>query len=79
MGPTDEVTPRRYQIADSRAYALDVIGAMTDSVPDAMFMKGRDGRYLFCNAAGAVFLGKPLKEIVGATDLELFEIGRAHV
>ncbi|MBL8816247.1 MAG: PAS domain S-box protein [Planctomyces sp.] len=63
---------REYLISESQTSVQDIIGAITGSIPDAMFLKGRDGRYRFCNAAGAEYLGKSLKEIIGATDDELF-------
>ena len=49
-----------------------VLRAVTEGTSDAVFMKDLDGRYLMINAAGAEFLGKPVDEIVGRDDTEVF-------
>jgi len=39
---------------------------------DAIFVKDRLGRYALCNEATARFVGKPVSQIIGRTDAELF-------
>ncbi|HEY6973842.1 MAG TPA: PAS domain S-box protein, partial [Nitrospiraceae bacterium] len=49
-----------------------LLRAVIDTATDAIFMKDTKGRYQLINAAGARTIGKPVEEIVGKTDLELF-------
>ncbi|HSO73978.1 MAG TPA: PAS domain S-box protein, partial [Blastocatellia bacterium] len=51
--------------------------AIVEGSPDAVCVKDRQGRYQMINSAGASFIGKPVEEIIGRTDAELFrhEIG----
>ena len=58
--PGDQVTP-------------DLLRVLLDNSSDAMFAKDRSGRYLFCNAAGVRFIGKPLDQIIGFEDRDLFD------
>ncbi|MFO1041254.1 MAG: PAS domain S-box protein [Planctomycetaceae bacterium] len=51
----------------------DLLRALLDKSSDAMFVKDCSGRYVFCNAAGVRFIGKPLDQILGHDDRELFE------
>ena len=46
---------------------------LIDSIPDFIFYKGLDGRYLGCNKATAEFFEMSEEEIVGKTDYDLFE------
>ena len=45
--------------------------ALMDAIPCPVFYKGRDGRYLGCNAAFAEYLGRPKEQIVGATTYDV--------
>jgi PAS domain S-box-containing protein len=49
-----------------------LLRGLIDSIPDHIFYKDREGRYLGCNAAFEKFVGRPEKEIVGLTFSELF-------
>jgi len=51
---------------------LELLSAVASAVPDAMFVKDLTGKYLFCNAAGARFLGQPLEMILNHDDVSLF-------
>ena len=46
--------------------------AIINSIPDIIFYKDIDGIYRGGNQAWAELLGKPLDELIGKTDLELF-------
>ncbi len=46
--------------------------AIFDALPSAVFVKDLQGRYLFCNQQAELAAGKPLQEILGKTDRELF-------
>ncbi len=49
-----------------------VFDALIDSIPNAVYYKAPDGRYIGCNKGYERLLGRPKNEIVGATDFELF-------
>jgi PAS domain S-box-containing protein len=46
--------------------------ALVDGTHDAVFVKDSEGRYLFCNATTARMFGRPITELIGRTDHELF-------
>src|SRR5262245_11745630 len=50
----------------------DILQAVIEATPDAIFVKDLDGRYVLVNEAMARFLGRPAAEIVGKRDLELY-------
>ena len=52
--------------------SFEILQAVIDATPDAIFVKDLDGRYLLVNAAMARFLGKPPDAIVGRNDYELY-------
>jgi two-component system NtrC family sensor kinase len=56
-----------------------LLRAMWEEASDAMYVKDVRGRYLMMNAAAARVIGKPISEIIGKDDSELFspETGRA--
>ena len=51
--------------------SLEILQAVIDATPDAIFVKDLDGCYVIVNEAAAKFLGKSPDEIVGKNDLEL--------
>jgi PAS domain S-box-containing protein len=53
--------------------ALDLLRAVADGTTDAVFVKDRDGKYLLFNEAAARFVGKPVAEVLGKDDTELFD------
>ncbi len=55
-----------------------VIRAIIESTPDAIFMKNLDGRYVIANSATGDIIGKPLNEIIGKTDAEIFPLDTAE-
>lgn len=54
------------------ANAMVNTAAIINSIPDIIFYKDIDGVYRGGNQAWADLLGKPLDELIGKTDLELF-------
>jgi PAS domain S-box-containing protein len=52
--------------------SLEILQAVIDATPDAIFVKDLDGCYVIVNEAAARFLGKSPDEIVGKKDLELY-------
>jgi PAS domain S-box-containing protein len=52
--------------------ASDILLAVIDATPDAIFVKDLDGRYVVANEAAARFLGRTPAEVVGKNDFELY-------
>ena len=46
--------------------------AVLEVITDAVYVKDTQGRYLMMNTAGARLLGKPVDEVIGKNDAELF-------
>ena len=49
-----------------------LLNALLDSLPDLVFFKDTQGRYLGCNPPFAALVGRTREEIVGKTDFDLF-------
>ena len=56
-------------LRDSHAF----LDAVLEGIPDAVFVKDRQGRYVMVNSACARFVGTSPKDMVGRTDHDLFE------
>jgi PAS domain S-box-containing protein len=52
--------------------ASDILQAVIDATPDAIFVKDLEGRYVLVNQAAARFVGRTPAEVVGKHDLELY-------
>src|SRR4051812_17656660 len=50
----------------------DILHAVIEATPDAIFVKDLDGRYVLVNRAAARFIGMSSEDIVGKHDLELY-------
>lgn len=50
-----------------------------DSLPDPIWLKRLDGIYINCNRAFSQFLGKPVTDIVGKKETELFNTEQAVI
>jgi PAS domain S-box-containing protein len=53
-------------------YSFDILQAVIEATPDAIFVKDLEGRYVLVNLAMAKFLGRRPEDIVGKRDLELY-------
>ena len=51
----------------------DILEAVIQATPDAIFVKDLDGRYVLVNEAVARFIGKSPDQIIGRHDLELYD------
>lgn len=58
--------------ADSPAEQLEIVTTAMNSIPDIIFYKDTDGVYRGGNSAWAALAGKPLSELIGKTDFDLF-------
>src|SRR5262245_38535777 len=52
--------------------SYDILSAVIDATPDAIFVKDLNGCYVVVNAAFARFIGKSLADIVGKNEFELY-------
>src|SRR4051812_36936795 len=52
--------------------SFDILQAVIEATPDAIFVKDLDGRYVLVNEAFARFIGKSQSDIVGRNDFELY-------
>src|SRR5437764_13271059 len=52
--------------------SFQILQAVMEATPDAIFVKDLEGRYVLVNGAAARFLGKSPEEIIGKHDLELY-------
>jgi PAS domain S-box-containing protein len=68
LATTTQLSPA----ADNVAGQLETLTSAMNSIPDIIFYKDTDGVYRGGNTAWAALLGKPLDQLVGKTDLDLF-------
>jgi PAS domain S-box-containing protein len=52
--------------------ASDILLAVIDATPDAIFVKDLEGRYVLVNRAAARFVGRTPEEVIGRHDFELY-------
>jgi PAS domain-containing protein len=50
---------------------LELLRALVDTVPDPLFCKDREGRFLLTNQANAATFGLRPEDFIGKTDAEL--------
>jgi PAS domain S-box-containing protein len=58
--------------SDRLARTQGLLRGVVEGTTDSVFVKDLQGRYLMMNRAGAEFRGRPVDEIVGRTDAELY-------
>lgn len=58
--------------------AQSLLLAITESTPDAIYIKDTQGRYVFVNAAACRIVGKSKEEVLGKDDRALFPAQEAH-
>ncbi|MFZ1612796.1 MAG: ATP-binding protein [Holophaga sp.] len=49
-----------------------LLRAITSAIPDPVFLKGRDGRWIFANPATLKVIGKTMADVIGKTDVEIY-------
>lgn len=69
----------KYKILQEAKQKLDLIHTMIVASPDAIFIKNRQGRYVFVNPEAACIVGQPEENIIGrdASDIFLPEVEQA--
>jgi PAS domain S-box-containing protein len=70
-GSAEDITARR-EAEDALRRNYNLLHAVIDNTPDAIFVKDLQGRYLMVNAADASLLGRAPDQILGQTDQDLF-------
>ena len=77
--PTSKPAQNHSQSAQDPAKQLAAITTLMDSIPDIIFYKDLDGVYRGGNKAFTQLTGKPLDQLLGKTDLDLFpgELGKS--
>jgi diguanylate cyclase (GGDEF)-like protein/PAS domain S-box-containing protein len=63
---------RRAAAEEALRHSLSTQRAVVESTPDAVWVKGKDGRFLLANSAFATLVGKSEEAIVGRSEAELF-------
>ncbi|MBC7781687.1 MAG: PAS domain-containing protein, partial [Proteobacteria bacterium] len=62
----------RKRAEEAMRRSTELLHAVANGTPDAVFVKGRHGGYLMCNAATARFIGRPAEQVIGRDDSVLF-------
>jgi two-component system cell cycle sensor histidine kinase/response regulator CckA len=63
----------RIQAEQELRTTAGLLQAVADGTSDAIFVKDLQGKYLFFNQGAARFVGKPISEVIGRDDTEVFE------
>eukprot|EP00456_Euglypha_rotunda_P078086 TRINITY_DN744_c1_g1_i9.p1 TRINITY_DN744_c1_g1~~TRINITY_DN744_c1_g1_i9.p1 ORF type:complete len:1041 (-),score=228.48 TRINITY_DN744_c1_g1_i9:1653-4775(-) len=71
LGMLVDITQRKRAEAEMQR-TNDLLQAIAQWTPDAVFVKDRAGRYLLFNPAASRFVGRPVEEVLGRDDTELF-------
>jgi len=69
---TTSLAQNKEQSAQDPAKQLTAVTTLMDSIPDIIFYKDLDGVYRGGNKAWARLAGKPLDQLIGKTDRDLF-------
>ena len=69
---SDTNLSERLRAETARQQRYRLLGTLMDTLPDPVFYKDIEGRYLGCNKAYEEFAGRPKEEILGRTASELF-------
>jgi two-component system, cell cycle sensor histidine kinase and response regulator CckA len=66
-----DVTEKQRAAAEA-ARTAELLQAVANGTPDAVFIKDRSGKYLLFNEAAVRHVGKPVKEVLGKDDTAIF-------
>ncbi len=71
IGTCHDITEQRKTEAEIQR-KTDLLRAVADGVPEAVFVKDREGRYLLFNEGAARLVGRSVEEVLGKDDTFLF-------
>jgi two-component system, cell cycle sensor histidine kinase and response regulator CckA len=63
----------------SMSQTLTLLRGVADGIDEAVYVKDRDGKYLFFNEAASRCVGKPVSDVLGRTDEEIFDAAGAAI
>lgn len=72
LGVAEDVTNRK-EAEEALAQERSRLRCLIDSIPDLIFFKDIDGRYLGCNKAFERYVGRNKAQIIGQTDYDLVD------
>ncbi len=77
IGWAMDITERK-RTEEALQESYNLLRAVIETIPDHVFVKDRQGRFVMLNSNVARFLGKPMEEVIGKSDAELWppEIAR---
>lgn len=78
LGTCRDITEQKLAEVEIRK-AANLLQAVTDSTPDAIFVKDLQGRYLLFNEGAAQLVGKASKDVIGQDDTFVFGPESARV
>ena len=67
-----EALARAHQATAAAQGSEALLRAFSDAIPDPIFVKGRDGRWIFVNPALLEVVGRHADEVLGKTDREIY-------
>jgi len=65
-----------FELAENRRLLTQergILKGLIDSIPDLIFYKSADGKFLGCNKAFAAYVGKTEQQIINCSDYDLFD------
>jgi len=78
LGTCRDIT-ERIESEGRLRHLSSLLHAVAEGTTDAVFVKDREGRYLFVNAATAKFFGRSKEEVIGRDDSEFFGVEEARL
>ena len=69
---TEDITQAK-MVENELARERTFVTSITDTIPDWIFVKDADGRFLHLNSACAEFMGRDREELLGTTDYDQFD------
>jgi PAS domain S-box-containing protein len=72
----DITESKRAEQSLQRSYSL--LYSIIDSIPDFIFAKDKEGKYVLVNSSLSNFIGKPIGEIIGKQDSDFFAAENAQ-
>ncbi|MDC4227280.1 MAG: EAL domain-containing protein [Candidatus Manganitrophus sp.] len=71
VGTAQDITERKWD-EEALKESHQLFQAVIEGIPDTVYVKDLQGRYILINSAGARRIGKQIEEIIGKTDEHLF-------